>query len=187
MSRTYRFRQINRLVNRVVLTDANVLMFVYWPAVSRNDAALQYYWAFLNLLNHGVPLVVTMGIITEAANRVYKEQWKSWNDDQKLLGLPPIHDYKVFRASPAGIALMDLINKKIKEELLKQIELVGEKRFTLIEAESFFVTEQLDFSDKLIAALAKEHNYIVFTHDGDFANTDVDLLTSNGKLLRAIR
>jgi predicted nucleic acid-binding protein len=174
-------------VNRVVLTDANVLIFVYWPDATDNGAAPQYYWAFLNLLNHGVRLVVTMGIITEAANRVYKEQWLDWNDDQKLQRLPPIHDFKVFRASPAGIALMDKINKTIREELLKQIELVGEKQFTVIEAEEFFVTEQIDFPDKLIAALAKEHNYIVFTHDGDFANTDVDLLTSNGKLLRAVR
>jgi predicted nuclease of predicted toxin-antitoxin system len=45
----------------------------------------------------------------------------------------------------------------------------------------------MDLPDKVIAAICKENDYIVFTHDGDFVHTDVDVLTANGVILQQKR
>jgi hypothetical protein len=126
-----------------------------------------------------------MPILTEVTNRVFKEQWQAWNQKQVKMGLTPL-DYKQFRDSPTGVAMMDDINKIIKQQILKQIELV-DKKFTNTEAESLFVTNPMDLPDRIIAAIAKEQGYVVFTHDSDFAHSDVDILTDNWKILKAKR
>jgi hypothetical protein len=126
-----------------------------------------------------------MPILTEVTNRVFKEKWQSWNQEQVALGLTPL-GYKQFRNSPMGIATMDDINKIIKQQILKQVELV-DKKFTNTEAESLFVTNPMDLPDRIIATIAKEQGYVVFTHDSDFAHSDVDILTDNWKILKAKR
>jgi predicted nucleic acid-binding protein len=137
------------------------------------------------LKNQGTRLVVTMPILTEVTNRVFKEQWQAWNQEQVKMGLTPL-DYKQFRDSTTGIAMMDDINKIIKQQILKQVELV-DKKFTNTEAEALFVTNPMDLPDRIIAAIAKEQGYVVFTHDSDFAHSDVDILTDNWKILKAKR
>jgi rRNA-processing protein FCF1 len=189
MARNHKFKHIKSLKKKIVITDANVLIYVYWPNVDPDNQTLctQYEMALFRLRKQGTTVVVTMHIITEAVNVVFTERWKDWNKKQKKLGLNPVYDYKTFRDSPEGIAMMDNVNKTVKTKLLKQINVVGDKQFNNSDAENFFVAGKIDYPDKLIAALAKEQNYIVFTHDGDFINTDVDLLTANGKILRAKR
>jgi predicted nucleic acid-binding protein len=187
MALTYRFEHIRFLGLTVVLTDANVLIYMYWPNVTPNKYTPRYGQAFVRLQNQGTRLVVTMGIISEATNRVFKERWLAWNQIQKMKGLAPVHDFKQFRDSPQGVAMREEINKVVKEKILKQVEIVGEKLFTNTEAEALFVADQMDLPDKMIAAVAKERGYIVFTHDGDFRYSDVDLLTVNKKILRMQR
>jgi predicted nuclease of predicted toxin-antitoxin system len=162
---------------------------VYWPDVdpSKQTLCIQYEVAFFKLRKQGTTIVVTMHIINEAVNVAFIARWNDWNKTQKELGLKPVYDYKTFRDSNIGITMRDNINKTVKTKLLKQIKVVGEKQFNNLDAENFFVAGKIDYPDKLIAELAKEQNYIVFTHDGDFINTDVDVLTANGKILRAKR
>jgi hypothetical protein len=127
-----------------------------------------------------------MPILTEVTNRVFKEQWYTWKIEQQALGLHPSDNFKQFRNSPVGVAMMDEINKIIKQQILKQVELV-DKKFTNTEAESLFITNPMDLPDRIIAAIAKEQGYVVFTHDSDFAHSDVDILTDNWKILKAKR
>jgi predicted nuclease of predicted toxin-antitoxin system len=170
----------------VVITDANILIFRYWSKINQTAEASRYRLAFFRLRNQGTPLVMTMGVLSEATNRVFKEQWKYWNKRQKRMGLTPIPDYKVFRDSPAGIAMKEVIDNIVKNKILKEIELV-EKQFTNAEAAALFVAGKMDLTDRIIAAIACERGYIVFTHDGDFVHSDADILTENGKILKAKR
>ncbi|WP_394907517.1 hypothetical protein [uncultured Mesonia sp.] len=43
----------------------------------------------------------------------------------------------------------------------------------------------LDFNDSYFYYLAKNNNYTILTHDGDFKVKGVDVLTLNGSLLKA--
>jgi predicted nuclease of predicted toxin-antitoxin system len=130
--------------------------------------------------------VVTMPILTEVNNRVFKEQWLTWIQQQEQLGLTPSYDYKQFRDSPTGVAMMDDINEIVNQQILKEVELV-EKKFSNTEAAALFVSNGMDLSDRVIAAIAKERGYVVFTHDSDFVHTDVDILTEHWKILNTKR
>jgi predicted nucleic acid-binding protein len=187
MVQNYNLTDISALgAEAVVITDANVLIFVYWPSTNHTGEASRYKQAFFQLRNQGTPLVMTMGILSEATNRVYKEQWQAWNKRQKKMGLTPIPDYKAFRDSPTGIAMKEIIDNIVKNRVLKEIELV-EKQFTNAEAAALFVAGKMDLTDRIIAAIACERGYIVFTHDGDFMHSAADVLTENGKILKAKR
>jgi predicted nucleic acid-binding protein len=182
MAINYNLRRLLRLRNKSLITDANVLIYIFWPSIRTLRLSAQYRTVFVRLRKQGTTLVVTMGILNEVNNRVFKEQWKAWNQSRIQKGLAPISNYKQFRRSATGIAMMKQINDIIKGKILKQVEIV-EKHFNNTEAETLFVEDQLDLTDRIIAAIAKERKYIVFTHDGDFINTDVDILTANGKIL----
>jgi predicted nucleic acid-binding protein len=186
MALNYNLRRLLILRKKILITDANVLIYIFWPGISHIQLSEQYRTVFVRLKKQGSKLVVTMGILTEVTNRVFKEQWKAWNQSRIKKGLAPISNYKQFRRSAVGINMMNRINTIIKGQILKQVEIV-EKHFNNTEAETLFVEDQLDLTDRIIAAIAKERKYIVFTHDGDFINTDVDVLTANGKILHTKR
>jgi predicted nuclease of predicted toxin-antitoxin system len=82
--------------------------------------------------------------------------------------------------------MLDKVYAIIREKILEQVELV-DKKFNKEEAKALFVVEDMDMTDKLIATVCKENNYIVFTHDGDFIHTDADVLTANGVILQCQR
>jgi predicted nuclease of predicted toxin-antitoxin system len=187
MAQNYGLKDIPTLGRwSVVIADANVLIFMYWAKTNQTDVAWQYKQAFTQLQQCGVSLVTTMGVLSEVTNRVFKEQWQAWNIRRRKQGRMPINDFKLFRDSPTGVAMMDEINKIVNNRILKQVDIV-EKQFTNTEAAALFVTNRMDLTDRIIAAIADERGYIVFTHDGDFRHSTVDILTDNGKILKAQR
>jgi predicted nuclease of predicted toxin-antitoxin system len=187
MAQNYELTDIPALgAEAVVITDANILIFTYWFNINQTGEALRYRRAFFRLRNQGTPLVMTMGVLSEATNRVFKEQWQAWNVQRKQRGLTPVGDFKTFRDSPTGIAMKEVIDNIVKNRVLKEIDLV-EKQFTNTEAAALFVAGKMDLTDRIIAAIACERGYIVFTHDGDFVHSDADVLTENGKILKAKR
>jgi hypothetical protein len=127
-----------------------------------------------------------MDVINEAANRVYKERWISWREEQIELGGHPTAKYKKFRNSPTGRIMLDEVYKTVRNKILEHVELV-DKKFTKAQAKALFVVNNMDITDKIVATLCKDNNYIVFTHDADFKHTDVDVLTANGKILKTKR
>jgi predicted nuclease of predicted toxin-antitoxin system len=78
---------------------------------------------------------------------------------------------------------MDAICDIINNQILEQVELV-DKNFDKVEAKQIFKSSKMDFPDKIIEAICKKYNYVVFTHDGDFKHSIVDVLTANGKILK---
>lgn len=188
MAQTYVFGDIPALKERVVLTDANAILFIFWPELNRySDTATLYEKAFGRLVAQGTRLVVTMNIISEVTNKVFNYRWEYWNNEQLSLGLKPVYNYKRFRNSTQGLAIMNDIDDFVKNFVLEDIHVVGEKQFDDSDAFVLLVAEKIDLADKIIAATAKAHNYIVFTHDGDFLYADADVLTANGKIFHRQR
>jgi hypothetical protein len=183
MASNYRFSNIPVLkqLNKTVIGDANVFIFRFWSELNKGQAATQYYGAFERLGKQGIPIGITMMVLSEVMNRVFNRKWELWNELQILRGRPPVYDPKIFRDSPAGIAIYNAICEV--DEILPCVTTV-EKHFTTAEISALLTLQKLDFTDKVITVIAKENNYVVFTHDGDFRYTDVDVLTANGKILR---
>jgi hypothetical protein len=184
MAKNIEFQHIPALKGKTVFPDANVFIYRYWPNVNPDQYTELYKLGYIQLRRQGTRLVTTMPLLTEVANRVYKEQWKSWREAQINLGFHPTGKYKKFRRSATGKAMLDKIHEKIRERILEHVEFV-DKRFTKAEAKALFTTVQdMDLPDKVIASICRENSYIVFTHDGDFVHTDVDILTANGVILQ---
>jgi hypothetical protein len=185
MGNNYRFKNIPALKKqkRFVIGDANVFIFRFWPKINPGQIATQYRGAFERLCAQGIPIGITMMVLSEVMNRVFNKKWELWNEQQILRGRQPVYDPKTFRDSPAGLAIYNAICEVVNNEILPCVTTV-EKHFTTAEISALLTLQKLDFTDKVITVIAKENNYVVFTHDGDFRYTDVDVLTANGKILR---
>jgi hypothetical protein len=186
MAANYRLEDTKSLIRETVFPDANVFIYRYFPDVKPDKFTLPYGVAYNRLRRQKTRLVVTMSILTETANRVYKERWQSWREEQIQLGFHPTGKYKKFRRSATGKAMLEEVYKVIRNKILEHVELI-DKHFTKAEAKLLFVVQDMDLPDKVIASICKENSYIVFTHDGDFVHTDVDILTANGVILQQQR
>lgn len=186
MAQNYELQHTPALTGKTVFPDANILIYRYFPQVNPDKFTQPYGLAYNRLKKQGTRLVATMSILTEVANRVYKEQWKTWREKQIVLGFHPTGKYKKFRRSATGKAMLEEVYKVIRNKILEHVELI-DKHFTKAEAKLLFVVQDMDLPDKVIASICKENSYIVFTHDGDFVHTDVDILTANGVILQQKR
>jgi hypothetical protein len=66
----------------------------------------------------------------------------------------------------------------IENDIFPRIKVV-DKSFTKDELIQLFVVNRLDFVDKLIVLTCTESNYVLLTNDGDFKDSDVDILSNN--------
>ncbi|MGL5731348.1 MAG: hypothetical protein ACRCX5_09525, partial [Bacteroidales bacterium] len=57
------------------------------------------------------------------------------------------------------------------------------KDFTLREVKDFMTVEPLDFNDKAIERLCKENNMILFTDDKDYAESEIEILSTNPSII----
>jgi predicted nucleic acid-binding protein len=186
MAANYRLEDTKFLLQKTVFPDANVFIYRYFPGVNPDKFTQPYGLAYNRLKRQGTRFVATMAILTEVANRVYKEQWKTWREEQIAFGFHPTGKYKKFRRNATGKAMLEEVYKVIRNKILEHVELI-DKHFTKAQAKALFVVQDMDLPDKVIAAICKENDYIVFTHDGDFVHTDVDILTANGVILQQQR
>ena len=57
---------------------------------------------------------------------------------------------------------------------------IKERCLTKDMLKSFLMVNSLDFNDKIIVNLCKSNDFILLTHDKDFVNEDVDVMSANG-------
>jgi hypothetical protein len=100
--------------------------------------------------------------------------------------LPNKNNYKIFRKSKDGQNTAREIvintNKILKDSQLCDLNynFIKKKLPTqLKEYEKF----ESDFNDLIYVELCKERKFTFVTHDGDFKNHNIDILTANNELL----
>jgi hypothetical protein len=126
MSKTYKLEDVSLLKEATVLPDANVLIYRFWPKLTPKDETVKrYHTVFDQLTSQGTRLVVTMNIISEVTNRAFNRRWGEWNAERRRLGRRPITDYKRFRNSAAGLAIMDEIDNRVKDVVMEHVHVVG--------------------------------------------------------------
>lgn len=177
MATKYSSRNINQLQGRKVFFDANVLIYVFWPSGNFNWEN-QYSSAFGNLLRQGNILAVDFMVLSEVINRAIKIEYEKFKINNNNIS------YKKYRDSTDGIKAMEDIYVVVKESILPRFTIIG-KSFNKSEIESFLHIDSLDFNDKAIVPLCQENNCILLTNDKDFANSDIDIISSNPIILKA--
>jgi predicted nucleic acid-binding protein len=172
MPTKYRLQDVTKLIGKNVFVDANVLIYLFWPT-GQHSFEQNYARVFRNLLRQENKLFVDFLVISEVINRVVKIE------HQKL---SPTQKFKDFRNSQEGKDVLNDIYIIVKDCIFKRFDVIG-KNFNKKEIEDYLEVDELDFVDKVIVTLCKEHTFVLLTNDKDFKNTDLDILTGNPLIL----
>lgn len=172
MAINYKLQDFEKLKDRAVFFDANILIYLFWPT-GQHHFEKNYARVFRNLLKQENKMFVDFLIISEVINRVIRFEHQKINPYQK---------FKDFRNSQEGKEALNDIYLIVKDRVLNQFEVIG-KAFDKQDIENKLIIDELDFVDKAIVELCQEHNLVLLTNDKDFKNADLDILTGNRTIL----
>jgi predicted nucleic acid-binding protein len=179
MAKFYNSSEIHSLNERQIFFDANILLYIFWPTDYR--WAKQYSTIFNRLLKQKNEMAVDFIVISEVVNRAvrieYEKHLQANNTPRKKL------PFKKYRDSQDGQEALNDVYQIVKKNIVSKFSIAG-KAFTKSDIENFLHIDSLDFSDKGIAAICKEHGFVLLTNDKDFADSDLEILTSNLGLLK---
>jgi predicted nucleic acid-binding protein len=181
MRNRYSFKDISKLKNKSVFFDANIILYTFWPTGSQHWEQ-QYSKIFKDILNNNINKSLNFIVISEVINRAIRTEYEKYlqiKSKQKSS-----FSFKKFRDSKEGQSALTDIYNIINNKVLKNFEII-DKYYNNDEIKKFLVTDNLDFSDKAIVSLCDENNYILLTNDTDFKNSNIDILTSHPKILKA--
>lgn len=125
-------------------------------------------------------MVIDFIVISEIVNRAHRLEYNSYlyrnkNDPTKI-------SYKNYRNNEEGKLALSDIYLIIETNILPHFK-ISPKSFTKEEILSFLHLDSLDFGDKAILAICQQNSFVLLTNDADFKFSDIDILTSNPKIL----
>jgi predicted nucleic acid-binding protein len=166
--------------SRKLLFDANVIISIIWPVPqSRLAQAAKYSRLFSSAIKFEQEICVDSIILSEVVNRIARLEY-----DRHLHRVGLVRedlDFKAFRGITEGIETFKQIHSTFSRTIFPKFDVVG-KSFCKEEISSIDFRGH-DFNDLLIESVCKENDCILVTHDGDFGDSDVDIISGNTKLL----
>lgn len=172
--RTYAFRKEDRL-----LLDANIWLSIYGPIASQDERTVIYSKALRQIFSSKCTVLLDVAVLAEYINRFAKLEYEQLEDNIRPNTFKDFRVSAMFRAVAAEVA----INVK---SILKNTTCCNFD-FESINIDSLLSDYQsgvLDFNDSLIVELCKAQDLKLITHDKDFKNCDIPVLTAHRKLLQ---
>lgn len=179
MKKRYSLEDIPTLKNRALFLDANVLLYIFWPTGSVFFENI-YSKIFSKLLQQKNQMYIDFTVISEVINRVIRIEYEKHISEFALSKKEFV--FKSFRDSSFGHSALNDIYQIIQKKVLSHFDII-EKGYSLDEISSFLNQDNLDFNDKAIEYLCMENKFIFITNDSDFKDSDMEILTSNNKLI----
>ena len=170
---------IQKMKDKRVFIDANILLYIFWPTGNRNWSK-EYSSAFKILMSNQISLVIDRTTLSEFINRALRHEYEKHfrESNQTKSNLP----FKEFRNETYGLETIREVYSIVKEKILSKIEFL-DKKFNKDEIIELLKDEKGDFNDNIIIQFCKESNLILLTNDGDYKNAPIDILTANPVLL----
>lgn len=177
----YSLEKISTLPKRNIFFDANILIHLFWPTITNSVVSNKYSTAFRSLLNVKFTLVTSSLIISEVINRCLRIEYSKFLtlNELTIQSFP----FKEYRKSEQGILAQKDVFIIIKDQVLKFLH-ITDKSYKNKEIFELLKVDQLDFNDKLILSNCIDCDYLLFTHDEDFKNSPIDILTLNTAILK---
>jgi predicted nucleic acid-binding protein len=170
MATVYTLNKIYLLKERDIFVDANIFVYQHY-----NDHRTLPQWmaryntTYNTLLLQGYGLYTSFEVISELINRGMRLA-------QHIMGLDYL-DFKDFRDSPQGDEALKDIHDIIRG-ILTEVTIV-EQSYDNDRVERLLVIDRLDFVDRSIVAICQGKSYVLFTNDGDFKDSNIEVLTNN--------
>lgn len=176
MKARYGINDIKHINGRPIFFDANIIIYLFWATSSNRSAPKRYSSLFSSLIGQGNPLFLNTHVISEVINRELRVSLEFQN--YKANGH---NDFKAFRDTQDGQKVQEDIFSIVHENILTTFSLT-ECTINNDELSKLLIVDTLDFTDKLIVDVCKKNDMILLTHDSDFNNSDIEILSANPKL-----
>lgn len=166
--------------NQVYLIDANIWLYIQGPpSNSQANLGQSYSAALKKLLGANSKIVINSLIMSEYLNRycrivfdaLHKVNFTTFKDFRNSSTYLPTGQDAAMHAKTL-LQLCDKCNDDF--ETIDSTKVLAD-----------FEIGDLDFNDGLIVESCKKNGWILITHDKDFINGGIDILTMNTKLLAA--
>lgn len=179
MANKFTLKEVNKLQDRPIFFDANILIYLFWPT-GRHYFETSYAHTFSQLLKQGNALFIDFSVISEIVNRAIRSEYEKHLLKNGLTksGL----NYKDYRDSLDGQDSLRDIYLIVEEQILNRFGVVG-KIYSNDILKTFLVVDHLDFVDKSIVQICLENKFVLLTNDKDFREAGIDLLSGNTNLL----
>lgn len=183
MAQRYNIDEVGDIKEKEVFFDANIIIYLFW-STGRSQQYLEAKYAsiFSELFAADIPMYINYIVISEIVNRTLRISWEK-HLDQNNLSKKQLN-FKAYRNSDAGQQSQDDISVIIKDLILEQFSVIDDS-FSKGDIIDLLDDNSLDFSDKAILKTCKDNNYILVTHDADYSNSDIDILSCNRKIIQS--
>ncbi|NOS87791.1 MAG: PIN domain-containing protein [Methylococcaceae bacterium] len=177
-NKAYNLSNYTFIRDEVLLIDTNIWLYLF-PAPSGPPSYLTriYSAAFKNLLTRKATIAINSIILSEYLNRYCHIEYDALHKKKYAT-------YKKFRQSIDYSSIGQRAAADAKEILKLCIKKTDD--FTIADMPQIlngFESGSLDFNDAIIADACARHGWKLITHDGDFTEGGIAIITSNQKLL----
>lgn len=171
---TYSFKE-----NEIFLIDANIWLYIEGPFNGSPALAKKYSAALKTLFEAKGKIVINSLILSEYLNRYCRITWEA-------IHKATYPQFKDFRRS-SDYPSVGQNAAQNANMLLKLCDRSNDHFDTadVTKVLTSFGAGSLDFNDALITESCLHHNWTLITHDGDFVDGGINILTANHKLLSA--
>lgn len=172
--------------------DTNVWIYIHYGIYSKNADQRErnrfykrwYTNAFNKMREKGSKIFVDALVLSEFINRYSHLEYDRMMPDIKRE--PNKNNYKIFRNSKDGRdtaqAIVINTNKILKEAQFCNLDYSFIRHRLSAHLEDYKKYNS-DFNDLIYIDLCRNNGYKLVTHDGDFKNCDIHILTANNELL----
>ncbi|MDP8240585.1 MAG: type II toxin-antitoxin system VapC family toxin [Candidatus Hatepunaea meridiana] len=165
------------------MIDTNIWFYVYGPQLPKDWKSNVYSRALAEMCSVGSEMIIDVLIISEFINRYSRYEFESQKEN---IG---INQFKEFRGSSHFMEVINAIADTTRRILTQSIRIGS--GFELLKEEAIISDYQKsaqkhDFNDQILIELCRTRNLVLITHDSDFKNCGIKVLTANRKLLSSV-
>ncbi|HWR24962.1 MAG TPA: PIN domain-containing protein [Methanosarcina sp.] len=155
--------------------DTNIWLYIYGPIGWTDQKSDAYSRALKEIRNSNGTIYINCMIISEFINAFSRIEFKQQSEFSR---------YKEFRNSLSYRAIAQDIAYNVRKILKSTLACDPElQAIDLPEVMDLFEQGKYDFNDLLFAQICRAKNMVFVTHDKDFSELGVEILTANEKLV----
>lgn len=176
--------EIQRLTGKDIFLDTNIWIYLFGSFSNSQDFIVKKYsWAFKYLVQSNNKLYTDVTVLSEFINRYQRHKFGIYKvNNNKRSTFDFKKDYKKTSDFKEHLQLVSSI---VKNKILKWASAADPnyENKDIEELINNFEDRAIDFNDLHIEKLCKMKKLILLTHDGDYADSSIDIISGNPKLL----
>jgi len=184
MGARYNIDEIQGLTGKKIFLDTNIWIYLFGSfSDSQKSIVKKYSRAFKYLTQSNNKLYTDVTVISEFINRYQRHKFGIYKvNKNKMRNFDFKRDYKKTSDFKEHLRLVSSIveNKILKWTFTANFNYENNDIRELINN---FEEKAIDFNDLHIEKLCKMKNLILLTHDGDYSDSSIDIISCNPKLL----